>query len=78
MLGGLAMTVLIKDSHLPDSATTWYGALLFGLGLDTLTNSDLITRIRPAPTTLAQLSTLALTPFAASTSRSEGKTQGDE
>lgn len=45
----LALAVLlylIRDGHPPDSAATWYGAVLTGLGLGFLTNNDLIGRIR--------------------------------
>ena len=37
---------LIRDGHAPDSAATWYGAILTGVGLGFLTNNDLIGRIR--------------------------------
>jgi hypothetical protein len=46
VLGGAAMVLLLKNGHLPDGGATWYGALVLGLGLGLLTNSDLITRFK--------------------------------
>ena len=47
MLGLAALLYLIRDSHPPDSASAWYGALLTGFGLGFLTNNDLMARIKP-------------------------------
>lgn len=46
VLGFLALTVLIKDNHPPDSGMYWYSALSLGFGIGLLTNSDLVTRLR--------------------------------
>jgi hypothetical protein len=45
----LAFVVLLywmREGHLPDSASAWYGALLTGIGLGFLTNNDLLARIK--------------------------------
>lgn len=47
-LGAAALIALIKDGHPPESASAWYSALILGLGLGALTNSELITKQRPA------------------------------
>jgi hypothetical protein len=42
------MLALIKNGHPHDSAAQWYGALIGGVALGLLTNSELITKI-PVP-----------------------------
>lgn len=46
LLGLAALLVLVKEGHLPENGAAWYGALLLGLGLGLLTNSELITKLR--------------------------------
>jgi hypothetical protein len=46
VLGLAALLFLVKDGHLPDNGVVWYGALLMGLALGLLTNSELITKLR--------------------------------
>jgi uncharacterized membrane protein len=45
VLGLFVLLYLIKDGHVPDSAAYWYGALVTGVGLGLLTNSELITKL---------------------------------
>jgi hypothetical protein len=46
VLGLLALLLLLKDNHVPDTALYWYTALGAGVALGALTNSELITRVK--------------------------------
>ena len=46
VLGLAALLILVREGRLPDNGAVWYGALLMGLGLGLLTNSELITKLR--------------------------------
>ena len=46
VLAFIVLLYLMREGHPPDSASTWYGALLTGIGLGFLTNNDLLTRIK--------------------------------
>jgi hypothetical protein len=45
VLGLFVLLYLIKDGHVPDSAAYWYGAVVTGVGLGLLTNSELIVKL---------------------------------
>jgi hypothetical protein len=46
VLGFLALLALVTNGHPPDTAGVWYAALLLGVGLGLLANTDLVLRIR--------------------------------
>jgi hypothetical protein len=46
IIGILALLVLLKDNHVPDTTLYWYSALGAGVALGALTNSELITKVR--------------------------------
>jgi len=46
IIGLLALLVLLKDNHVPDTTLYWYSALGAGVALGALTNSELITKVR--------------------------------
>lgn len=46
VIGFLALLVLLKDNHVPDTGLYWYAALGSGVALGALTNSELITKVR--------------------------------
>lgn len=46
-LGLLSMLLLLKSGHVPDESAYWYEALVLGVGLGLLTNTDLVLRVRP-------------------------------
>lgn len=46
-LGLLSMVLLLKSGHVPDTSTHWYEALVLGVGLGLLANTDLVLRVRP-------------------------------
>lgn len=45
LIGLFVLLYLLKDGHVPDSAAYWYGALVTGVGLGLLTNSELIVKL---------------------------------
>ena len=46
ILGLLVLMSLMKDGRPPMNASYWYNALVIGVGLGLLTNSDLLTRVK--------------------------------
>ena len=46
IIGFMVLIAMIKDGNPPDNGSYWYSSLATGLGLGTLTNSDLFTRLR--------------------------------
>jgi hypothetical protein len=54
VLGFLVLASFIKEGRPPEQGCSWYGAMLAGVALGFLTNSDLMTKL-PIPTRLGRL-----------------------